>query len=135
MVSSRNSDALAYSLWSLLPSFCNYPLDTAESFMVLKDYLCIKLKEEPDICGIICTSLQLLIHQNKDIVDANNKDSIEQDLAKEQGLVRYSQQVARDNLNVLKSSAKSLLDALSEVFLKPTKDDGGCLQVRKLINW
>ncbi|KAE9602507.1 hypothetical protein Lalb_Chr12g0200311 [Lupinus albus] len=128
MVSSRNADALAYSLWSLLPSFCNYPLDTAESFMVLKDHLCHKLTEEPDIRGIICSSLQLLIQQNMEIVDANDKDSIEKDMVKGQNLARYSQQVATNNLNVLKSSSKSLLDALSEVFLKSRKDDGGCLQ-------
>ncbi|CAL0330264.1 unnamed protein product [Lupinus luteus] len=128
MVSSRNADALAYSLWSLLPSFCNYPVDTAESFMLLKEHLCNKLKEESDVRGIICTGLQLLIKQNKDILDANDKDSIANDMVKEQDLVRYSQQVATDNLSVLKSSAKSLLDALSEVFLNSTKDDGGCLQ-------
>ncbi|TKY54389.1 RRP12 protein [Spatholobus suberectus] len=127
MVSSRNADALAYSLWSLLPSFCNYPSDTAKSFMALEKHLRSKLKEEPDIRGIICTSLQLLIQQNN-IVDSNDKGYIGQDMAKEQVLVHYSQQVAKDNLYVLKSSAKNWLKDLSEVFLKSTKDDGGCLQ-------
>ncbi|XP_061361599.1 uncharacterized protein LOC133305400 [Gastrolobium bilobum] len=128
MVSSRNADALMYSLWSLLPSFCNYPSDTAESFVDLEKHLRDKLKEEPDIRGIICTSLQLLIQQNKNIVDANDNDYIGQDMAKEQVFVRYSQQVATDNLFVLKSSARNLLKDLSEVFLNSTKDDGGCLQ-------
>ena len=135
MVSSRNADALAYSLWSLLPSFCNYPLDTAECFVQLQGHLCKKIKEEPDIRGIICTSLQLLIQQNKNVVDTTDKDYTGQDMAEEQGSVCYSQQVAADNLNVLKSSAKNMLDALSDVFLKPTKDDGGCLQVLNLGNW
>ncbi|RDX76023.1 RRP12-like protein, partial [Mucuna pruriens] len=127
MVSSRNADALAYSLWSLLPSFCNYPSDTARSFMDLEKHLRSKLKEEPDIRGIICTSLQLLIQQNN-IVDSNDKGYIGEDMTKEQVLVHYSQQVSRDNLYVLKSSAKNWLKDLSEVFLKSTKDDGGCLQ-------
>nr|XP_029154576.1 RRP12-like protein isoform X2 [Arachis hypogaea] len=126
-VSSRNADALAYSLWSLLPSFCNYPVDTAECFVNLQGHLCREIKEEPDVRGIICNSLQLLIQQNKNAEEANNTDFNGQDMDK-QGLVCYSQQVAKDNLNVLKSSAKHLLVALADVFLKPSKDDGGCLQ-------
>ncbi|KAL4305947.1 hypothetical protein AHAS_Ahas16G0129200 [Arachis hypogaea] len=100
-ISSRNGDPLAYSLWSLLPSFCNYPVDTAECF--------------------------LLIQQNKNDVKANSTDFNGQDMDK-QGHVCYSQQVAKDNWNVLKSSARHLLVALADVFLKPSKDDGGCLQ-------
>ncbi|CAJ1940559.1 unnamed protein product [Sphenostylis stenocarpa] len=125
MVSSRNADALAYSLWSLLPSFCNYPSDTAKSFLNLEKHLRNKLMEELDIRGIICTSLRLLIQQNN-IVDLEDKGYIDEDIAKEQ--VHYSPQVARDNLYVLKSSAKNWLKDLSEVFLKSMKDDGGCLQ-------
>lgn len=128
MVSSRNADALTYSLWSLLPSFCNYPSDTAKSFKVLEKHLRIKVKEEPDIRGIICTSLQLLIRQNKNIKDSNDEDIIEQDMAKEHILFNYSQQVATENLKALEISSKNLLKDLSEVFLKSTKDDGGCLQ-------
>ncbi|KAK7388294.1 hypothetical protein VNO78_23108 [Psophocarpus tetragonolobus] len=127
MVSSRNADALAYSLWSLLPSFCNYPSDTAKSFVHLEKHLRSKLKEEPDIRGIVCTSLQLLIQQNK-IVDSKEKGYIGEDMDKKQVQVHYSQQIASDNLHVLKSSANNWLKDLSEVFLKSTKDDGGCLQ-------
>jgi ribosomal RNA-processing protein 12 len=129
MVSSRNADALVYSLWSLLPSFCNYPSDTAKSFKDLEKHLRNKLKEEPDIRGIICTSLQLLIRQNKNIKDSNDTDDIGKYMAKEQVLANYSQQVATENLRALEISAKNLLKDLSDVFLKSTKDDGGCLQV------
>ncbi|XP_022631989.1 uncharacterized protein LOC111240718 [Vigna radiata var. radiata] len=100
--------------------------DTAKSFMNLEKHLRSKLKEEPDIRGIICTSLRLLIQQNN-ILDLEHKGYIGEDMAKEQ--VHYSQQVARDNLYVLKSFAKNWLKYLSEVFLKSTKDDGGCLQI------
>ncbi|XP_054821263.1 uncharacterized protein LOC129320102 isoform X2 [Prosopis cineraria] len=129
IMSSRNADALAYSLWSLLPSFCNYPLDTTESFMDLKRTLCITLQKEPDIQGIICSSLQFLIQQNKKIIDEkDDKQYVGGDLASELGSVHYTKQVATSNLNVLKSSAQELLTVLSQVFLKSTKDDGGCLQ-------
>ncbi|MED6200947.1 hypothetical protein PIB30_090241 [Stylosanthes scabra] len=127
LVSSRNAHALAYSLWSLLPSFCNYPVDTAECFVNLFRHLCRKIKDEPEICGIICNSLQLLIQQNKNAVEAYNTDFNGQDMNK-QGHVCYSQQVAKDNLNVLKSSARDLLYDLSDVFLIPLKDEGGVLQ-------
>ncbi|GAU23825.1 hypothetical protein TSUD_27350 [Trifolium subterraneum] len=129
MVSSRNAEALVYSLWSLLPSFCNYPSDTAKSFKDLEKHLRSKLKEEPDIRGIICTSLQLLIRQNKNIKDSNDKDDIGQDLVNKQVLVNYSKQAATENLRALEISAKTMLKDLSDVFLKSTKDDGGCLQV------
>jgi len=123
------ADTLVYSLWSLLPSFCNYPSDTAKSFKDLEKHLRSKLKEEPNIRGIICTSLQLLIRQNKNIKDSNDKDDSKQDMAKEQVLYNYSQQVATENLRALEISANNLLKDLSDVFLKSTKDDGGCLQV------
>jgi len=123
------ADTLVYSLWSLLPSFCNYPSDTAKSFKDLEKHLRSNLKEEPNIRGIICTSLQLLIRQNKNIKDSNDKDDSRQDMAKEQVLYNYSQQVATENLRALEISAKNLLKDLSDVFLKSTKDDGGCMQV------
>ncbi|KAF7836830.1 RRP12-like protein [Senna tora] len=129
MVSSRNADALVYSLWSLLPSFCNYPLDTAESFKDLEKTLCNKLEEEPEIRGIICTSLQLLIQQNKKIKDEKDERQYDGvDMGREHYLVHYTKEIATYNLDVLKSSAQELLTVLSEVFLKSTKDDGGCLQ-------
>lgn len=133
MVSLRNADALAYSLWSLLPSFCNYPLDTAEIFMELEKTLCIKLQEEPDIRGIICTSLQLLIQQNKKIVDGKDDEPyVDEDMGREHSLAHCTKQGATNSLNVLKSSAQELLTVLSHVFLMSKKDDGGCLQVFKL---
>ncbi|CAJ2675716.1 unnamed protein product [Trifolium pratense] len=128
ILSSRKADELADSLWSLLPSFCNYPSDAAKSFEDLEKHLRSKLKEEPDICGIICTSLQLLIRQNKNIKDSNDKDDIGKDMANKQVLVNYSQQVATENLKALEIPANNLLKDLSDVFLKSTKDDGGCLQ-------
>lgn len=130
IISSRNADALVYSLWSLLPSFCNYPVDTAESFRDLEEVLCVALREEPDIRGIICTSLQNLIQQNKKILEEKNVvPSVEISTARQQAMAKYTTQVATDNLNVLKSSARELLSVLSRSFLESAKDEGGCLQV------
>lgn len=131
--SSRSVDALVYSLWSLLPSFCNYPFDTAKSFKDLEKDLCSALNEEADIRGIICSSLQILIQQNKKIlenkIDASDVNDSEAGIARQRVMSYYTPQVAADNLSALKESARELLAVLSTVFLKSRKDDGGSLQV------
>ncbi|KAF6170949.1 hypothetical protein GIB67_014766 [Kingdonia uniflora] len=70
--SSRGTEALVYSLWSLLPAFCNYPIDTANSFKGLQKALCSTLRDDPDVRGVICSSLQILIKQNKNFLEENN---------------------------------------------------------------
>ncbi|KAL8139269.1 hypothetical protein V2J09_005290 [Rumex salicifolius] len=127
VVSARNADALVYSLWSLLPSFCNYPLDTAKSFCEdLKTPLCSALAEEPDMRGIICSALQILIQQNKSIL-ANNMIHDGENMPTRRAMSNYTQTVASENLAALKSSARDMLSVLPDVFMKSTKDCGGCL--------
>ncbi|XP_008242162.1 PREDICTED: RRP12-like protein [Prunus mume] len=127
--SSRSTDALVHALWSLLPSFCNYASDTAESFKDLEQALCSALKDEPEIRRIICLSLQILIQQNKKTVEEMNDLAYsEVGSARHRALANYTPQVTADNLSVLKSSACKLLDVLSDVFSNTTKDDAGCLQ-------
>ncbi|PQQ15272.1 RRP12-like protein [Prunus yedoensis var. nudiflora] len=127
--SSRSTDALVHALWSLLPSFCNYASDTAESFKDLEQALCSALENEPEIRGIICSSLQILVQQNKKTVEeVNDLDDSEVGSARHRALANYTPQVTADNLSVLKSSACKLLDVLSDVFSNSTKDDAGCLQ-------
>lgn len=130
--SSRSANALVYSLWSLLPSFCNYPLDTADSFKHLKKALWDALNEEPDTHGIICTSLQILIQQNKKISEEKSEmPNIEEGMARQRALAHYTPQIAADNLHALKSSAREALTILSNVLMQSTKDNGGSLQVLK----
>ncbi|PON84609.1 Coatomer beta subunit [Trema orientale] len=127
--SSRSVDALVYSLWSLLPSFCNYPFDTAKSFKDVEKDLCSALNEEGDVRGIVCSSLQILIQQNKKILenDASDLTDYEAGIAR-RVLSYYTPHVAADNLSALKESGRELLPVLSTVFLKSMKDDGGSLQ-------
>ncbi|GMH03569.1 hypothetical protein Nepgr_005408 [Nepenthes gracilis] len=127
--SSRSADALVYSLWSLLPSFCNYPLDTAESFADLEKVLSNAMNEEPDLCGIICSSLQILVHQNKLILEGSSDMVADKmSMSTKRAMARYTHQVASENLSVLVSSARGMLSILSKVFLKSTNNSGGCLQ-------
>lgn len=129
MFSSRTTEGLVYSLWSLFVSFCNYPVDTAESFSLLEKPICRYLKEQPDVRGLICAGLHSLIEQNKKISEERN-DHYGNDLnaATRRAMAHYTANVASKNLKVLVSSARNLLSVLSEIFLQSTKD-GGCLQV------
>nr|GLL17907.1 RRP12-like protein [Ipomoea trifida] len=129
IISARTIDGIVYSLWSLLPSFCNYPLDTADSFKALEKVLNKALREEPDVHGIICSGLHILIEQNKSIVEgkedlSNSGISIH----KERAIAHYTSQVAADNLSALRVSARELLSILSGAFLKSSKDTIGPLQ-------
>lgn len=117
-------------MWSLLPSFCNYPVDTAESFKDLEKVFRKALHEEPDVCGIICSSLQILIQQNNSILKGKvDLSDTETSVSRERTIARYNQQVADNNLNTLSLSAQKLLPVLYDVFLKSSKDTGGFLQV------
>ncbi|XP_050216515.1 uncharacterized protein LOC126667567 [Mercurialis annua] len=143
-VSSRNADALVYSLWSLLPSFCNYPVDTAESFKDLKQVLCRALCEECEIRGIICSALQIIIQQNKKTVEEIDDLTVTDTcIARQRAVSRYSQQFVANNLSALRTSAFDFLTVLSGILLDFPKrkkdggglqriyacqDDGGCLQ-------
>ncbi|KAI0499276.1 hypothetical protein KFK09_020179 [Dendrobium nobile] len=126
--SARNVEGLIYSLWSLFPSFCNYPVDANTSFKEIQDILCNTLRQESELHGIICSGLQILIQQNKS-ASQERFDMSDEVLsfpvrkAKEM----YTANFARENLNILGSSSK-FLSVLSEVFLEAPNDSGGCLQ-------
>ncbi|KAL7096137.1 hypothetical protein ACP275_10G064800 [Erythranthe tilingii] len=126
--SARSADGIVYSLWSLLPSFCNYPVDTAESFKGLKIELCTALKEEPDVRGIICSSLQILIQQNKRILEGKeNTPNTEIGISEKRAIALYTAEVAGSNLTTLKSSARDLLVVLTGVYSESSKETGGIL--------
>lgn len=123
-------------VWSLLPSFCNYPLDTAESFKFLENVLRNALSEESDLHGIICSSLLILIQQNKCILEGHNYiPSDKLNASTERAIGCYNQEVAAANLGVLRSYASSFLSVLSKVFLNSTNDPGGSLQVNFHVNF
>ncbi|KAK9705625.1 hypothetical protein RND81_07G071800 [Saponaria officinalis] len=126
--SSRVVDSVIYHIWSLLPSFCNYPSDTAESFNILKKVLRIALDGEPDLHGIICSSLQILIQQNKRVLEGTSSlHSDKLTVSSERAISRCTKEVASANMAVLRSSAYDFFSALFEVYVKATKDPGGSL--------
>lgn len=119
-----------YSLWSLLPSFCNYPVDTADSFKDLERELCTALREETEVRGIICSSLQILVQQNKRTLEGKgNNLNVEISVPEEHAIALYTADVAGSNLSTLNSSARGLLSVLTRVYLKSSKDTCGIFQV------
>ena len=126
---SRSVDSLVYSLWAMLPSFCNYPVDTAESFADLGRILCGALQSQAETRGIICASLNILIQQNKEVVEGKEMPVSDASPAMVRASGRYNSDIAAANLKVLRSCAPKLLDVLSRIFHESSKDDGGSVQV------
>ncbi|XWS72308.1 hypothetical protein CRYUN_Cryun02cG0028800 [Craigia yunnanensis] len=62
--------------------------------------ICSALREEPDVHGIICSSLRILIQQNKKIKEGKD-DLVGADIspAKERAMSHYTPEIAGDNLN------------------------------------
>ncbi|KAJ4891620.1 ARM repeat superfamily protein [Raphanus sativus] len=125
---SRSVDSLVYSLWTLLPSFCNYPMDTMESFEDLGRILCGALQTQAETRGIIWTSLNILIQQNKEVVEGKDVPVSDASPALVRASARYDSHSAAANLKVIRSCAPKLLDVLSKIFHESGKDDGGSLQ-------
>ncbi|XP_068658787.1 uncharacterized protein [Aristolochia californica] len=129
IVSSRTVDGFVYSLWSLFPAFCNYPVDTARSFGGLTKALCSALRDGPDLHGLICSGLQILIQQNKRVIEENVEPTDDEASIHEQKARNlYTKQVAAENLNALRMLAPEIFSVLSGIFLKSSTDSGGCLQ-------
>ncbi|KAE8675058.1 ARM repeat superfamily protein isoform 4 [Hibiscus syriacus] len=127
--SSSIADGFVYKVWSLLPSFCNYPLDTAKSFKELLSPICSALHDEHDLRGKICSSLQILIQQNKKIKEGKDDlDVAELSPAQLRAVSHYTPEIARENLKVLSAPAPQLLSLLSGIFMESTVDEGGSLQ-------
>ncbi|KAL3637285.1 hypothetical protein CASFOL_019584 [Castilleja foliolosa] len=125
--SARSVDGIVYSLWSLLPSFCNYPVDTAESFKGLKRALCTALQEEPEVRGLICSGLQILIQQNKRILEGNSPNT-EIGASEERAIALYTADVTGLNMTILKSCAREFLSVLTGVYSESSKDTSGIVQ-------
>ena len=119
----------------MLPSFCNYPVDTAESFADLGRILCGALQSQAETRGIICASLNILIQQNKEVVEGKEMPVSDASPAMVRASARYNSDIATANLKVLRSCAPKLLDVLSRIFHESGKDDGGSLQVTNNSKW
>jgi len=133
LFSAKRAEGYVYSLWSLLPSCCNYACDTSSSFKVLQSVLCDTLQNQPDLRGIICSSIQILIKQNKEALSITNKEDIlfEDELSKSERRAkeRYTKELAEENLKEIRAFSSKFLELLCSIFLSSLKDTIGFLQV------
>ncbi|KAM0891964.1 hypothetical protein ACQ4PT_026063 [Festuca glaucescens] len=121
LFSAKRAEGYVYSLWSLLPSCCNYPCDTSNTFEVLQNVICDTLKNQPDLRGIICSSIQILIKQNKEALSITSEEDIlvEDELSKSERRAknRYTKDFAEENLKEIRAFSSNFLDLLCSIFL------------------
>ncbi|KAG2662047.1 hypothetical protein PVAP13_1KG517875 [Panicum virgatum] len=132
LFSAKRAEGYVYSLWSLLPSCCNYTCDTSSNFRVLQSVLCDTLQNQHELRGIVCSSIQVLIKQNKEALSVSREEDIlsEDELSKSERRAkeRYTKNLAEENLKAIRSFSSKLLDVLCSIFLTSSKDAIGLLQ-------
>ncbi|KAL4205120.1 hypothetical protein AMTRI_Chr01g135660 [Amborella trichopoda] len=128
-----------HCLWDLLPSFCNYPVDTDQSFTMLATLMLDALNQNPNIHQIIALALLKLVNQNKDILNAIHKanDSqsqsisfISDDFHMEVRRVKllYTKKRASKNIKALSSFSVDLIEAFSSLLFRSTHAENTCLK-------
>ncbi|KAH9313994.1 hypothetical protein KI387_022621, partial [Taxus chinensis] len=132
-ITSQKAEAYIHPLWDLLPSFCNYSMDTAECFGPLAHIMIDTLKKEPKLHPIIASSLQILVKQNKEFqtLNANAKDGHEKSncsnaseasVAEERAKAHYTKKTASKNIKIIASFSSEFLSVLSKIFLSSSQD-------------
>ncbi|CAN6239235.1 unnamed protein product [Urochloa humidicola] len=132
LFSAKRAEGYVHSLWSLLPSCCNYPCDTSSNFRFLQSVLCDTLQNQPELRGIVCSSIQVLIKQNKEALSVSGEEDTlaEDELSKSERRAkeRYTKNLAEENLKAIRAFSSNLLDVLCSIFLTSSKDAIGLLQ-------
>ncbi|KAK3155461.1 hypothetical protein QOZ80_2BG0203570 [Eleusine coracana subsp. coracana] len=132
LFSAKRAEGYVYSLWSLLPSCCNYPCDTSSNFRALQNVLCDTLQNQPDLRGIVCSSIQVLIKQNKETLSVSSEEDIlaEDEISKSERRAkeRYTKELAEENLKAIRAFSPKFLEILCSIFLASSKKAIGALQ-------
>ena len=104
-------ETLVQQIWSLLPGYCNLPLDLITAFdQSFAEMLANLLYKQTELRVDICKALQILVESNQEIV---NIEVSEQELLLKQ---RITKDDALKNLNHLASYAGNLLAVLFNVY-------------------
>ncbi|KAL2650995.1 hypothetical protein R1flu_019123 [Riccia fluitans] len=141
-VAAKNCEACVESLWALLPSICNYPVDTATDFGRLAKTLGDALNKEAGLRGLICSALQTLILQNRmargDQLEGKKElKAVEELSSLEFGSVLdararvrdfYTPDAASASLSAIAGYSRNFLPLLFNVFLAQPSEKRGDLQ-------
>jgi ribosomal RNA-processing protein 12 len=104
-------ETVVQQIWSILPGYCDLPLDLVESFdQSFAEMLANLLYGQADLRTDICRALQHLVDSNKAIVelDAEQEDLVAQ--------ARVSREQAKKNLEHLASFSGNMLAVLFNVY-------------------
>lgn len=136
---AKKTEACVQSLWALFPAFCNFPSDTAQSFGRIAKPVGSVLSEQPELRGVVCHGLQMLIRQNRVALGElvapvlNGEDSIESPTvnkpAEERAKALYTEKTAKTNLAAIASFSRNFLPLLFNIFIAAPPEKRGVLQV------
>ncbi|KAH8687546.1 armadillo-type protein [Tricladium varicosporioides] len=103
-------ETLVQQIWSLLPGYCDLPLDLTESFdQSFAELVSNILYKQVDLRSDVCKSLLALVESNKAIVAIENED----DLVLQS---RVSKADAKKNLEYLSGFSSNMLAVLFNVY-------------------
>ncbi|KAF1977886.1 NUC173-domain-containing protein [Bimuria novae-zelandiae CBS 107.79] len=103
-------ETIVQQIWSILPGYCDLPLDLAEAFdQSFAEMLANLLYSQADLRTDICRALQNLVDGNKAIVELDGSE----DLVAQ---ARISKAQAQINLELLSSFASNMLAVLFNVY-------------------
>lgn len=103
-------ETVVQQIWSILPGYCDLPLDLTEAFdQSFCEMLANLLYSQADLRTDICRALQNLVDSNKTIVELDGDD----DLVKQ---LRVSKADAKKNLEHLAGFASNMLAVLFNVY-------------------
>lgn len=139
-VAAKNAESCVQSIWALLPSVCNYPSDTAKSFSLIAKTLGDVLTKEPELRGLVCSSLKTLVAQNRKARGDKMDDKIagkiiEEDISEELNAAEqrarslYTSEVAAANLKTISGYSRNFLPLLFNLFVASPAEKRGDLQL------
>nr|PNR59348.1 hypothetical protein PHYPA_002139 [Physcomitrium patens] len=138
-VASKNAESCVQSIWALLPSLCNYPSDTAKGFGLIAKTLGDVLTKEPELRGLVCSSLKILVSQNRkargdELGDKIGRkiaeeESSELSVAEQRARALYTPEVAAANLKAIAGYSRNFLPLLFNLFVAAPAEKRGDLQI------
>ncbi|KAK0386352.1 hypothetical protein NLU13_6189 [Sarocladium strictum] len=116
-------ETLVQQIWSILPGYCDLPLDLAEAFdQPFAEMIANLLYKQVDLRLDVCRALKTLIESNKAIAEID--DSEEEDLLLQS---RVTREVARKNIALLGSYAGNMLAVLFNVYTQTLPNSRGLI--------
>lgn len=116
-------ETLVQQIWSILPGYCDLPLDLAEAFdQQFAEMIANLLYKQVDLRLDVCRALKTLIESNKVIAEID--DSEEEDLLLQSRVTRES---ARKNLKNLGGYAGNMLAVLFNVYTQTLPGSRGAI--------